>query len=177
MPHHNIIQKAIKGDHSAFKELYRLYSTEMFSTSYRITNHKEESKDILQEAFLTSFQKIQSLKDAKAYRPWLKKIVINKSLAFLRVNKKEYELQDIEEVETGGSQNWYSEISIEQIKKEVQNLPHSSRTIFALYAFEGMLHKEIASILNISNSTSKSQYKYACTILKQRLTKFINYEI
>jgi len=181
MPDHNIIQKAIKGDHSAFRELYNLYAKEMYSVSYRITNHKEETKDVLQEAFLTSFEKMSQLKNVNAYRGWLKKIVINKSIAFLRLNKKNLALQGIEDISKESTEKnldeRYQEISIQQIKTVVQELPKGSRTIFTLYAFEGMIHQEIAEILNIKVSTSKSQYKYACNILKKRLTKFTNYEV
>ena len=159
------------------RTLYEQYSKEMLAASYRITNNLQDSEDILQEAFLTSFQKIDQLKDGAKYGGWLKQIITNKSLTSIkkRVQFKEIEtVKDLaEEVEDS---DWYKGIPFDKIKKAIQELPESSRQIFTLYLLENYKHKEIAELLNISVSTSKSQYRYALKLLKEKLKSVIRYE-
>ncbi len=168
----SLVHKVKQKDVLAMRTLYETFSKEMLATSQRITNSKADSEDILQDAFLNSFDKIGQLKDENHYGPWLKRIVVNKSLTVIkkRVNYSDVDIleQYAEEVE---SKAWYEEISFDKIKKAVQDLPDGSREIFSLYLFEGYKHREIAEFLNVSESTSKSQYRYALKLLRNKLKK------
>jgi len=158
-----------------YQWLYHQYAKEMYAVSFRITNHKEETKDILQESFLKAFKSLDQLKDEQKFKSWLKRIVVNKSLVSIKHKYKILELNHIDVTEQI-EDHWYHDISIKQIRNAIQELPDGCRSIFSLYAIESLKHKEIAEELNISVSTSKSQYQYACKLLRAKLTKIKTYE-
>ena len=166
----SLVKQVKRNDVVALRTLYDLFSKDMLAVSFRITNDWQDAEDIIQEGFLTSFQKITQLKDESRYAGWLKQIVVNKSLASL---KKRVSFQNISEVEIGeeidNDDNWYQEISFEKITAAIQELPDGSRQIFSLFLLENYKHREIAEMLNISVSTSKSQYRYALKLLKEKL--------
>lgn len=155
------------------KVLYQLFAKSMLTLSFRITQNMEDSEDILQESFLTSFQQIHTLKIAKTYPAWLKRIVVNNSISATRKQRRFEELtvtaESIEIDEEDDS--WYKNVPFEQIKKAINQLPNGCREVFTLYLMEGYKHKEVAEILQISVSTSKSQYRYSLKLLKEVLLK------
>ncbi len=155
------------------RALYERYSKEMLATSYRITNDLQGSEDILQEAFLDAFQKIDQLKDDCKYGDWLKRIVINKSLSSIkrRMHFKEVELAiDVPQED----EILPLACSFADLQKVIQELPEGCRQVFSLYLLDEYRHKEIAELLNISVSTSKSQYRYALKLLRDKLTRECN---
>ncbi len=179
MSNKNIIQKAIKGDHHSLKRLYDKNIESMFASSYRITNDIQASEDIIQESFLTSFAKLSNLSDKNNYQGWLRRIVINNSLKYLK-NKnrfKEINTDSILSMHDEEEVNWFTEITFDVIQSAIQELPNSARAVFSLYALEGFKHREIAEIQSISEATSKTQYRYAKKLLKESLTKKINNEV
>ena len=152
------------------RSLYEAFSKQMMATSLRITNSKPDSEDILQESFLHSFQKIEQLKVDEHYGAWLNQIVVNASLKHVK-NRIDYttlfEIGHVADVQEEA--RWYEGISFQSIKKEIQNLPDGCREIFSLYLMEGYKHTEVAKLLGVSVSTSKSQYRYALKLLKEKL--------
>lgn len=170
-----VISRAKRKDQQAYRELFEAYGKSMFAASYRITNHKEESKDILQECFLTSFQKLKDLKDPASYPAWLRKMIINKSIKYTHSKVITYEMLDSDIIEDQ-AENWFRNISWSELRLAIQNLPDGCRSVFTLFAIEDFKHREIAELLSISISTSKSQYKYACKVLQSKLKKHIDYE-
>ena len=172
----SIISLARKNDQLAFQKLFDMYSRPLFTTSYRITNNREESKDILQECFLDSFRKLDQLSTAEKYPHWLRRMVINKSLKYLKSRRMHFDVLENDHEEINHDE-WYKSISWETLKTEIQALSDGCRTVFTLYALEDYKHSEISEILNIHVSTSKSQYRYACKILKSKLKKYIDHEI
>lgn len=173
----NIIIEAVKkvkaNDRLAMNLLYTRYAKEMLTLSYRITNNLDDAEDVIQESFLSSFHKINQLKDPKYYSFWLKRIVLNNSLKVVKnkIYLKPIDEEDIEDVQE--EDKWYESIKFETINKTIQNLPNGCREILTLYLLDEFKHKEIAEILNISVSTSKSQYRYALKLLKEQLRKKI----
>jgi len=163
------VHQVKKNDVVAMRTLYDKYSKEMLATSYRITNNLQDSEDILQDAFLASFQKIHQLKENGKYVGWLKQIVVNKSLAQIKKQVHFKELNIVEDKAEENEANWFEGISFEKIKEAIQELPEGCRQIFSLYLLENHKHKEIAELLGISISTSKSQYRYALKLLKDKL--------
>jgi len=158
----------------AMKVLYEQYSREMLGLSYRITQNKADAEDIIQEAFLKSFQEIRKLKEAEKYPAWLKRIVLNRSLSTIKGKIHFAEIDNIaESIEDEDQEHWYEGIPFEKIKPAIQELPDGCRQVFTLYLLEDYKHREIAELLDISLSNSKSQYRYALKLLKEKLSKLI----
>lgn len=166
----SLVHRIKKKDILAMRSLYERYSKEMLATSYRITNDLQESEDILQEAFLDSFEKINQLKDYSKYGSWLKMIIVNKSLATI---KKRVHFQDVELAEDipDEDHDLSRSFSFAELQKVIQELPEGCRQVFSFYLLEDCKHKEIAEMLDISISTSKSQYRYAIKLLRENLTQ------
>ncbi len=152
------------------KNIYDLLAKEMMASSLRITNSYSDSEDILQEGFMDSFQKIGQLKDDAKYIGWLKRMIINKSIRHVEKRRNFIPVTTIENIpEEIETDNWYEGVSFSSIKAAIQELPDGCREIFSLYLLEGYKHKEVATMLGISLSTSKSQYRYALSLLREKL--------
>ena len=142
----------------------------MYNICYRITNDPDDAKDVLQEAFLSAFNNLKAFKGESSFGAWLKRIVVNSSINHVKKNKILYtqiEGHDVGHEPTIPDQEIILEI--DRIKEALQQLPDGFRTVLSLYLFEGYDHREIAGILDISESTSKSQYNRAKKRLKQIL--------
>ncbi len=173
--HENLISQCKQGDRKAQFELYRLYYKAMFNTSYRIVNDLMDAEDIMQDSFLKAFRYIDRYKAEVSFGAWLKKIVVNQSLDYLRKRKIELSAFDEDfdtaaEDETDSSWEVENRILYEEVIREIQRLPDGYRIIITLYLLEGYDHQEIGEILNISASTSRSQFNRA----KKRLIENLN---
>ncbi len=141
----------------------------MYNTLIRITSDQETAKDLLQEAFVKAFRKIDMLDDPKAFPGWLKRIVVNTGVEHLR--KKKYEFEEItnqteeleEDLEDG------LPIEPEMLHAAIKELPDGCRSVLSLHLFEGYKHAEIAEQMGISESTSKTQFRHAKALLKKKL--------
>lgn len=149
----------------------------MYNTCFRIINDRVEAEDVMQEAFLSAFQKIRTYSNEMSFGSWLKKIVINRSIDFLRANKIKFEelnekteYQDESEEVFSINEEKDAAIKVERIKEAVKELPEGFRIVLILALFEGYDHGEIAMILNISESTSRSQLARA----KKKLVEYLN---
>jgi len=134
-------------------------------------NDAEEAKDMLQEAFVDAFRRLDSFRFESTIGAWLKKIVINKCINGLEKRKIPWVDQEISDdsVSAPDNENVNEEelqLSVERVKKAMNRLPQSARVIFSLYLFEGYDHTEISEILRISESTSKTQYMRARQMVK-----------
>lgn len=174
---HNIHQKFIdrckKGDKKAQFAIYKLYYKSMYNTSLRILLNPEEAEDIMQESFLTAFQKIETYSGKVSFGAWLKKIVINNSLDALKKKKVQITTIDDKTIETNKEDESFYEQDltdrIDEIRDAIQELPDGYRIVLSLYLLEGYDHDEISEILNISSSTSRSQLTRA----KQKLIEIL----
>ncbi|HEX2976434.1 MAG TPA: sigma-70 family RNA polymerase sigma factor [Bacteroidales bacterium] len=168
--HQDLLDRCKEGDQKAQFQVYKLYHKAMYNTSLRIVNDTMEAEDIMQESFLSAFEKIDTYSGTVSFGAWLKKIVINRSLDAL--NKRKAVFEDIES-HTGirddsgeeTARNEEMDVRVEEIKDAINNLPDGYRIILSLYLLEGYDHDEIAEILSISSSTSRSQLSRA----KQKL--------
>jgi len=167
----DLVLRARQKDQLAMKLLYEKAAKSMFSLSYRITNDVEDSKDVLQEAFITSFNQLHKLSEPSKYFGWLKRIVVNGSIkvAKSKIHYKELDgLPIIDDI----SETPYGNFSSEILKKAIQELPNGCREVLTLYLLEDYKHREIAEFLEIKVSTSKSQYGYALKLLRTSLEKY-----
>jgi RNA polymerase sigma factor (sigma-70 family) len=168
--HVSLLNECRQGSRQAQFEIYKLYGKAMFNISLRIVNHQAEAEDVLQEAFLDAFVRINEFRAETTFGLWLKQIVINKSITCLR--KRKMELVPIDEVdvaETCIEDEQDLELQVEQVKRAVALLPDGYRVVLTLYLFDGYDHEEIAHILKISENTSRTQYMRA----KQKLHRLL----
>ena len=173
--HQMLIERCKRGEKSAQFEIYKLYYKSMYNTSVRIVGNAEDAEDIMQESFLSAFLKLNEYQGEVSFGAWLKRIVINRSVDYLRKRKIEWieiaEAVTIKQEETTGEEE-EAEIKVEAVKQAIKILPDGYRVILSLYLLEGYDHGEIAEILEISGSTSRSQYararKRLVEILKQK---------
>jgi RNA polymerase sigma factor (sigma-70 family) len=168
--HQDLLDGCKVGDQKAQFQIYKLYYKAMYNTSLRIVNDTMEAEDVMQEAFLSAFEKIDTYSGTVSFGAWLKKIVVNRSLDALSKRKAVFEdiehhagLRDESTEDTMNDDE--IEIKIGEIKEAMERLPDGYRVILTLYLLEGYDHDEIAEILNISSSTSRSQLSRA----KQKL--------
>ncbi|MBT9391942.1 RNA polymerase sigma factor [Hymenobacter sp. NST-14] len=162
-----LVERCRLGDRRAQAEIYKRYSKAMFNASLRITGDYAEAEDVLQEAFLSAFRELHSYKGDSSFGSWLKRIVINKSINCLR--NRRLSLVPLGEQHDGAAADsadhgpdpeitsWRADV----VRRCVQELPDGYRVVLTLYLLEGYDHAEIAGILNITESTSKSQYSRA----------------
>ena len=163
--HQELIDRLKNGDRQAQYRIYKLYYRSMYNTSLRIVGIQEDAEDIMQESFLSAFRNISTYKGKVSFGAWLKKIVINKSLDYLksrhqdviRIDEHDIELEDEQQY----SDSEYEKIPVKEIRDAIQDLPEGYRIVLTLYLLEGYDHEEIAQILNITGSTSRSQYARA----------------
>lgn len=144
----------------------------MFNVSYRITGREEDAEDALQEAFISAFRNLGSYRADAAFGAWLKKIVVNKAINIL--NKRKYEAMPEDEhwdvAEEESPVEYKEQLTVERVKKAINQLPDGYRSVLSLYLLEGYDHQEIAEILGVSESTSKSQLNRAKNKLRALLT-------
>lgn len=165
----SLLSRCKKGDNVAFKTIYDNYKKAMFNISHRLLNNSDDANDVLQEAFIKAFQNITNFENESAFGSWLKRVVINRSIDVLRKQKEN--IISIEKVEIEDEIEEPKEIKydIESVRKCMQELPDGYRIVLTLYLFEDYSHKEISSMLKISEGTSKSQYNRA----KKKLIQLI----
>ena len=165
--HQDLIDACRRFDQKAQFQIYKLYYKAMYNASLRIVNNTMEAEDIMQESFLTAFEKISSYSGTVSFGSWLRKIVKNKSIDFL--NKKNILVYDdietyhyIEDAcfEIGGYEN-EKDPRTNKVMSIIKNLPEKYRNIISLYLFEGYDHEEIGEILSIPSSTSRSNFSRA----------------
>lgn len=168
--HQDLIDGCIAGDQRAQFQIYKLYYKAMYNTSLRIVNDTMEAEDIMQESFLSAFEKIDTYSGTVSFGAWLKKIVINRSLDALSRKKAIFEDIDYHagiRDDSGDDSEHLEEIDtkVEKVKEAIEKLPDGYRVILSLYLLEGYDHDEIGEILSITSSTSRSQLSRA----KQKL--------
>ncbi len=169
--HAELIKQCICGDSRAQFKLYKLYSKAMYNICARMLNDRHEAEDILQDAFVSAFRNLKRFEGKSTFGAWLKRIVINKCISHLRKNKLMLVTIESGNFEKPDSYSWdeYAANNPEYIHQAIKELPKGSRVIFNLFALEGYKHKEIGEMLKISESTSKTQYLRARSILMDKI--------
>jgi RNA polymerase sigma factor (sigma-70 family) len=170
----NLVQQCLKGDTQAYKLLYNRYSVAMYNTALRIVNRTDDAEDVLQDSFIAAFSQLARFEGRSTFGAWLKQIVVNKSIGFLR-NKRVFmadiddHMNNLTDEATMEDSGFY--YSVDTIKQAIQQLPDGYRTVLSLYLFEEYKQEEIAQILNISHGTVRTQYMRAknklVTVLKE----------
>ena len=142
----------------------------MLALCRRYTGNLHDAEDVMLEGFMKVFQKIGQYQGSGSFEGWIKRIMINEALGFLRKNKSMYVETDIEELEEKPElDRLYTALEVEDLISMIDGLPPGYRIVFNLYAIEGFSHREIGRKLGISENTSKSQLSRARALLRKRL--------
>jgi RNA polymerase sigma-70 factor (ECF subfamily) len=188
-PNSELIEKVRLGSQKAQYQLYEKYVRAMYHVCVRIVGKGHEAEEVVQDAFVRAFMRIEEYRGDAAFGAWLKRIVINTSINFLQ--KKKVDLVSLDEMvvepaieEDENSENDFTEMNIQtgisekvtkhnsevsRVKEAINKLSDGYRIVLSLYLFEGYDHEEIGEILGISSSTSKSQYSRAKKRLRTML--------
>ena len=167
-----LVDQCKKGDANAQEQLYALFSRQMYVICLRYTRSQQEAEDVLQEAFIKIFEKINQFKGEAAIGGWIKRIVVNTALNSQRGKLYMFPMTDVEELITHQEEEiTLSGFQLEELLEMIRSLPEGCQAIFNLYAIEGYSHKEIGEQLNISEGTSKSQYARAKQLLRNMIDK------
>ena len=170
---HLLVERCKNGDRKAQRELYDMYARSMFNICMRMVNHSGEAEDILQEAFLEAFNKIDTFRGEATIGAWLKRIVVHKCINHLR-RIRPVLIDEIHEQAGGyteevthdtGEQQW----EVKRVMSAIARLPDGYRVVLSLHLLEGYDHAEIAQVLNITENTVRTQYKRAKDKVKQLL--------
>lgn len=168
--HRDLIELCRKGDSRSQYRLYKLYSKAMYNICIRMLPNKIDAEDVLQDAFVSAFRNLKKYRGDSSFGAWLKRIVINKCIDHLR-RKRSLIFDEISDqfpdraVEDEG----IPELAPGVVHHAIKELPEGARVVFNLFCMEGIRHKEIAETLGISESTSKTQYLRARTLLQEKL--------
>ncbi|SDS13148.1 RNA polymerase sigma-70 factor, ECF subfamily [Polaribacter sp. KT25b] len=167
----NLIERCKKSDKNAQLDLYKAYYKAMYNTAHRILKDNYEAEDIMQEAFLTVFTKINTYKGEVTFGAWLKRIVINKSLTQLKKNNRyqEVKMEVIPNNEIEEEVIDYRGLNPKSVLNTLQNLKENYRVVLTLNLIEGYDYEEIAQILNYTNENVRTTISRAKKKLKQVL--------
>ncbi len=170
-----IIYNCQKQQAASQKLLYDTYAGKMLSVCMRYINDKAEAEDVLQEGFIKIFANIIHFRNEGSFEGWMRRIFVNTALSALRV--KQLKFSDTNDHHQNHSQvapSVLAKIGAQEIVEMISTLPKGYRVVFNLFAIEGYSHKEIAEMLNITESTSRTQFLKARNALKE---KFISKQI
>lgn len=166
----DIIDRCKQGDRQAQTQLYKIYYKPMYNVSLRMIGDETEAEDIMQEAFLNAFRKIGSYEGKVSFGAWLKKIVVNRSLDYLKKKKIQFEeINDRMNIPEESGLMQFEEEKVEKIRAAISQLPEKFRIIINLFMVEGYGHDEIAEMLQISSASSRIQFFRAKQKLKELL--------
>ena len=166
-----IIEGCLKNDRKAQKMLYDRYASLFLGICLRYAQSRSEAEDVLQDGFVKIFFRIKQYKGQGSFEGWMKRIIVNTAISNYRSNLKHYYKQDIQELPDYSLKMNIPDCDFtrDELLSIVQNLPTGYRMVFNLYAIEGYKHKEIARMLDIDITTSKSQYSRAKKIIQKKL--------
>ncbi|AZQ43220.1 RNA polymerase sigma factor [Nonlabens ponticola] len=169
MVQEQLIKECQAGNRKAQRELYDRYASALYGCCLKYAPNAQEAQDVLQDSFITIFDKIKQFKSKGSLEGWCKRIAINTALQRYR-GKKVYQLENEGAIpETGVEVEEPEDISLQDMLQMIQQLPERYRMVFSLYTLDGYGHKEIASMMGITEGTSKSNLSRA----KQNLQEMI----
>ena len=168
-----LLQGCLKNDAYAQQELYYKYSPKMLSVCYRYAKSREDAEDMLQEGFIKVFTQMNKYENRGSLEGWILRIIVHTCINHLKKNKKFNEHVDL--AYAGDllikEDNIPAILQAKQVVESIRSLPIGYRTVLNLYAIEGYSHKEIGFMLEIEESTSRSQYTRAKNMLEDILVK------
>ncbi|EMR01646.1 RNA polymerase sigma factor [Cesiribacter andamanensis] len=167
-----IVEGCRRNDLKMQQALYDRFAGRMFVVCLRYASGQLEAEDILQEAFIKVYRKIDTYREESSLAHWLKRVVVNTALNHQRSRLYMYPMVDVESLhDLSDQESILSDYTFQELLELIRELPAGCRVIFNLFAIEGYGHKEIAELLGISEGTSKSQYARARKLLQEQLAE------
>jgi len=165
-----LIRGCVRRERSAQKHLYDTFSSKMYALCCRYVKDSMEAEDVLVTAFTKILDRIDQYKGEGSFEGWIRRVVVNEALTYLRRNRSMYIETELEAADREPDyQNISDHLEAEDLLNMIQELPAGYRMVFNLYAIDGFSHKEIAEQLSISENTSKSQLSRARVFLQKLL--------
>jgi RNA polymerase sigma factor (sigma-70 family) len=173
MTEEQMLAGSVKNNAAAQEAFYERFSPRMLAVCYRFAKNREDAEDMLQEGFIKIFSQLQQYRNEGALEGWIRRIVVHTCINFLKKNKKFSDTVDLMYIhDYATNENLVPSIlQAKQIVECIRMLPLGYRTVLNLYAIEGYAHKEIGEILEIGESSSRSQYTRAKAMLEGILIK------
>ena len=173
-----LIYLAAENNRHAQQKIYSKFSPKMLSVCRQYCKDVHQAEDIMITAFMKVFANLNKFKHEGSFEGWIRRIMINECISYIRVQKKVKFIEDSSDAYQNleSFNNIESQFSVEDIQSLIDSLPDGYKMIFNLYCIEGFKHQEIATLLNISEGTSKSQLSHARKMLQEQINKLKNYE-
>jgi RNA polymerase sigma-70 factor (ECF subfamily) len=169
-----LIKLAVENNRHAQHKIYSKFSPKMLSVCRQYIKDIHQAEDIMITAFMKVFTNLKNFKHEGSFEGWIRRIMVNECISFIRVQKKVKFIEDENYLDESFN-NIESQFSVEDIQSLIDNLPEGYKMVFNLYAIEGFKHQEIAQMLGINEGTSKSQLSHARKMLQTNINKFKNY--
>jgi len=173
MSDQELLAGCLKKNADAQRALFAKYGERMMGLCLRYAGSREEAQDYLQEGFIKVFDKLSQYTGSGSLGGWISTVMVNTALIQLRKKKREGYSEDIDEIYSLSTNDpdVLDKMSADELMQIVTAMPTGYRTVFNLFAIEGFSHKEIAASLEISESTSKTQFHKAKAFLKKQIEK------
>jgi len=173
MDDETLVRKCVSGNAEAQRKLFDRFSPLMLGVAMRYIKDKAHAEDVLQDGFIKVFKNLQKFENKGSLEGWIRRIVVNTALDQIRKNKKNQNDLHLDDsnFEIVQKSDAIGMLEAEVLMDIIQQLPDGYRVVFNMFAIEGYSHKEIAAELKISESTSKSQYSRAKSVLRETLKK------
>jgi RNA polymerase sigma factor (sigma-70 family) len=174
MDYSKLVSDCLKYKHDAQKQLYEQFAPAMLGVCFRYTKSIADAEDVLQDGFVKVFKHLDKYKFEGELGGWIRKIMVNTALNYLKTNKKyQYDLSFSEmALHPVSTDDPLIKLQAKELSELIRQLPTGFQTIFNLHAVEGYSHVEIASMLGISDGTSRSQYARGRALLIEWIDKF-----
>ena len=173
----DLIKLACQNNRQAQQVIYSKFSGKMLSVCRQYLKDIQQAEDVMLTAFMKVFVNLKNFENKGSFEGWIRRIMVNECISFLRVNKKIYFIDDNYLAFNEDSfNNIESQFSLDDIQYLIDQLPDGYKMIFNLYCIEGYKHQEIAKMLNINEGTSKSQLSHARKVLQEQIIKLKNYQ-
>ena len=169
-----LIQLAVENNRKAQQQIFAQFSPKMLGVCRQYIKDIHQSEDVMITAFMKVFANLKDFQNNGSFEGWIRRIMVNECISFIRVQKKVKYIEDESYFEESFN-NIESQFSIDDIQFLIDSLPDGYRMVFNLYAIEGYKHQEIASMLGINEGTSKSQLSHARRILQKQISILKNY--
>ena len=171
----NIIRLAVENNRHAQQQIYAKFSPKMLSVCRQYIKDLQQAEDIMITAFMKVFSSLKKFEHKGSFEGWIRRIMINECISFIRVQKQVKFIEDETFFEERHN-DIESKFSVDDIQFLIDSLPDGYKMVFNLYAIEGYKHQEIAEMLGINEGTSKSQLSHARKMLQNQIIKLKNYE-
>jgi RNA polymerase sigma-70 factor (ECF subfamily) len=164
-----IIKLAVENNRQAQQQIYSRFSPKMLSVCRQYIKDIQLAEDVMITAFMKVFTNLKNFEHKGSFEGWIRRIMVNECISYLRVQKKVKFAEDEFFVEESFNEI-DSQFTVEQIQYLIDALPDGYKMVFNLYAIEGYKHNEIAKMLGINEGTSKSQLSHARKMLQTQIT-------